>query len=351
MRTEPRTERGRPSIARSSAQFRIHIHCDAMKKSPEIEAVVRRYWDAILAGDADAIRNLTSYDPNARYIATADDEWWLGSDNFVRLAVQRATEVGFVRLEYDRLEAFEHGDVGWAAASVTALRRSGDTLSFRFTTTFILEAGIWRVVQWHGSVGVPNPEVFGYDITTSLNGLVSSLDEASAELVAAAAPSGTVTLMFTDIEGSTRMSEQQGDDRWSEIIDRHFASVRQIVERAGGTLIKTLGDGTMIAFPAVRDALSSAVELQRSATGLNLRIRIGVHTGDALHSAGDYVGITVNKAARIASAAAGGEILISSVTAELATGQDVDLGPGRVVELKGLDGTHRIVPVIWSDST
>lgn len=71
-------------------------------------------------------------------------------------------------------------------------------------------------------------------------------------------------------------------------------------------------------------------------------VRIGVHTGDAIQADGDFIGTTVNKAARIASAAMAGEIVVSSATAELVSGRDYDLGASRSVELKGLAGTHRI---------
>ncbi len=317
-----------------------------MQESPEIEAVIRRAWDAVLAGDHDAMRKLSSSNPNARYIASADDEWWRGGEGFVQLQVQRSREIGFVRLEFDRLEAFEHGDVGWAAGSFTGYRPSGDGLKLRFAATLMIEAGMWRIVQWHTSKGIPNAEVFGSSITKTLDGLVSSLDGSSAQLMAAASPTGNVTLMFTDIEDSTRILEQLGDEEWAEIISEHLAALRAAVERRGGTVVKTLGDGAMAAFGSVKDALSAAVSLQQAFTELPLKVRIGVHTGKAFQTAGDYVGITVNKAARIASAAAGGEILASCVTAELAVDHDIELGPHRVVHLKGLDGTHRVVPVV-----
>jgi class 3 adenylate cyclase len=211
----------------------------------------------------------------------------------------------------------------------------------------VVETGMWRVAQMHSSRGVPNADSFGYEITKGLDDLVSSLDEHSADALLSTSLSGTVTLMFTDIVDSTAMSERLGDDAWSLLLSEHFSSLHHIVERSAGTVVKTLGDGAMIVFPAVKEALSAAIDLQRAATATNLRIRIGVHTGDAVHTAGDYVGIAVNKAARIASAARGGEILVSSATAEIAGRQDFLTGIERVGELKGLDGTHRLIPILW----
>ena len=117
-----------------------------MKRSPEIEAVVRRLWDAGFGRDREALGNHFSQDPNVRAITLADDEWWLGHDLVVGLLDVRVTEAGFRRIEFERLEAFEHGSVGWAAAAATAFWPSGNTLSFRFTLVSVLEAGMWRVV-------------------------------------------------------------------------------------------------------------------------------------------------------------------------------------------------------------
>jgi len=78
-----------------------------------------------------------------------------------------------------------------------------------------------------------------------------------------------------------------------------------------------------------------------------LRVRIGIHTGDAVQAEADYAGIAVNKTARITSAASGGEILASSITVELADSLGFQFGPERSAELKGISGTHRLIPVVW----
>ncbi|MGI9666425.1 MAG: adenylate/guanylate cyclase domain-containing protein, partial [Acidimicrobiia bacterium] len=93
------------------------------------------------------------------------------------------------------------------------------------------------------------------------------------------------------------------------------------------------------------DALGAALEIQQLVEADPFMIRIGLHTGDAVTADGDYIGTTVNKAARIASAAEAGEVLLSSVTAEMASGRSYGLGSDRVVALKGLNGTHRVVPL------
>ena len=100
-----------------------------MKQSPEIEAVIRRLWDAALARDLPTISNLISREPAVRSIAMADDEWWAGHDLVVGLWDVRVAEAGFKRIELERLEAFEEGSIGWAAGVATAVWPSGETLT------------------------------------------------------------------------------------------------------------------------------------------------------------------------------------------------------------------------------
>lgn len=318
-----------------------------MKRSLEIESVFRRIWKALVERDRDALVNLSTDHPDMRLVLPADDEWIKVDGRFAEIMIDRADQIGIVGVEIDRLEAFEHGDAGWFAANVTALRSTGDPLPFRQTGVVVIEAGVWRATQIHTSTSVSNTDTFGYQITKGLSELVDSLGEGSAESLVSASRSGTVTLMFTDIEDSTIISERVGDSEWTSLIERHFGQLHRVVEPMGGTVIKTLGDGAMIAFTAVREAVLAAIDLQRAASAAEFRIRVGVHTGDAVRSFGDYAGIAVNKAARIASAADGGEILTSSATAELAGSNDFQFGPERVAELKGLSGTHRLIPIIW----
>ncbi len=261
--------------------------------------------------------------------------------------VKRAKEIGPVGVEVDRLEAFEHGDTGWCAVVVVVSRNAGEDLMFRQTATFIIEASVWTMTQSHTSIGVPNSESYGYEISLGLANLVDSLDEQAAESVVSTSHNGTVTLMFIDIEGSTRMSEQLGDTAWSALISNHFESIRHAAESHGGAVIKTLGDGAMIAFPAVSEALSAAIDVQATSAASQLRVRIGIHTGDAVQAESDYAGLAVNKTARITSAASGGEILASSITVELADSLGFQFGPERSAELKGISGTHRLIPVVW----
>jgi class 3 adenylate cyclase len=175
----------------------------------------------------------------------------------------------------------------------------------------------------------------GFDMTATLEDLVGSLDETASHELDRVSPTGTVTIVFTDVEDSTSLSPSMGDAAWADTIDRHLETVRQVVEQFGGTVIKTLGDCAMAAFNGAEAAVQAVIRLQKRMQDLDLSVRIGVHTGDVERVHGDYFGVAVNRAARVASAAAGGEILISSATARLVADSDCALGPDRSVELKG----------------
>ena len=170
-----------------------------------------------------------------------------------------------------------------------------------------------------------------------------------------AAPVGTVTLLFSDIEGSTAMFERLGDLRAQEIVRDHNAIINQEVETHGGSVVKSMGDGFMLAFSSGHSAISSAVAIQRSVGAYNndpssepLHVRMGLHTGDVIKEGEDFFGRNVILAARIAAQAQGGEILVSSVVKQLAESRgDIRFDEGRQVELKGLDGTALIFPVLW----
>jgi len=322
-----------------------------MERSPELEALLRRMFKALYVDhDAVAMQNLArgSSDPRNRRILVAADEVYqgVGTDYDGVAMVARTEQIGTTAIEYELLEAYEHGDVGWTAAILSIQLKSGELRHSRFTGTFVIEEGMWRNVQWHASLGVPNADAWGVELVEDLAELVASLDASADAAIAATSGTGTVTLLFSDVEDSTSLTEAAGDAEWALTIRRHLKSVKSAVERHNGTLVKTLGDGAMASFGSVTDALRCALELQDLVTDSPFKIRIGVHTGDAIQADGDYIGTTVNKAARIASAAEPGEIVVSSVTAEIAAGHGFELGTNRSVKLKGLAGTHRVTQLI-----
>jgi predicted ATPase/class 3 adenylate cyclase len=158
------------------------------------------------------------------------------------------------------------------------------------------------------------------------------------------APTGTVTFLFSDIEASTTLWSQD-PKAMSPALAMHDAAMREAVGSNRGFVFKTIGDAFCSAFPTAADALAAANASQRVLQGdswseLPLNVRMGIHTGTAEHRDNDYFGTTVNRTARIMSAAHGGQILLSMVTAELLRDQ-LSLGP----PLRDL-GEHRLKGLI-----
>jgi len=147
---------------------------------------------------------------------------------------------------------------------------------------------------------------------------------------AAVAPSGVVTFLFTDVEGSTRRWENDADTMRAALV-AHDKALREAVEAHGGWLFKHTGDGVCAAFASPRSAVDAAVAAQRT---LELPVRMGIATGEAELRGADYFGVALNRAARVMAAGHGGQILLADSTAGLLSGVDLnDLGPRRLRDL------------------
>jgi class 3 adenylate cyclase len=163
----------------------------------------------------------------------------------------------------------------------------------------------------------------------------------------AAAPDGTVTLLFTDIEGSTALNERLGDLRYVELVRRHHALIRKQIQGCGGYEVKVQGDGFMVAFPSARSAVGCARAIQAEIAALpDVRVRIGLHTGEAIREDSDFYGRNVALAARIARCARGGETLASEIVKRLTeSAGDIDFTDERELELDGIAGVQRVYAV------
>src|SRR5438067_5656323 len=154
-------------------------------------------------------------------------------------------------------------------------------------------------------------------------------------------PAGLVTLMFTDIEGSTRLVQELGD-RWTGFLQMHREIMRDAWRAWNGHEMGTEGDSFFVSFPSAADAVAAAVDAQRALSanpwpdGERIRVRIGMHSGEPTVVAGDYVGIDVHRAARIAAAGHGGQVLLSKETRDL-----VDRTLPQGVTIRDL-GEHRL---------
>jgi predicted ATPase len=152
-------------------------------------------------------------------------------------------------------------------------------------------------------------------------------------------PSGTDTFLFTDIEGSTRLLHEHGE-RYAELLAEHRRVLRDVFARHGGVEVDTQGDAFFVAFARASGALAAAADAQAALRAGAVRVRIGVHTGEPSRTEDGYVGIDVHRAARIAAAGHGGQVLISQSTRDLVAVDGLrDLGEHR---LKDLSAPERI---------
>jgi predicted ATPase/class 3 adenylate cyclase len=161
----------------------------------------------------------------------------------------------------------------------------------------------------------------------------------------AALPKGTATFLFTDIQGSTALVQRLGIERWTEILDTHYRVLREQFDAFGGAEVNTEGDAFFIAFGQATQAVAACAAGQRALYAYGwpedavIRVRMGLHTGEAALVGNDYVGIEIHRAARIASSAHGGQVVLSDATRGLVEGalpegvSLVDLGEHRLKDL------------------
>jgi class 3 adenylate cyclase len=163
-------------------------------------------------------------------------------------------------------------------------------------------------------------------------------------------PSGTVTFVFSDIEGSTGLLKQLGD-RYDGVLSEHRRLMREGFTKHGGVEIDTQGDAFFFAFPRARDAVIAAVEAQRAhATqewpgGVDVRVRMGLHTGEPALGSEGYLGLDVVRAARLCTAGGGGHVLLSETTRALAGAslpEGVSIFPLGERQLKDIDEPERV---------
>lgn len=144
------------------------------------------------------------------------------------------------------------------------------------------------------------------------------------------------TVLFTDIVASTERARQEGDRRWRELLDRHDAAARQVVEREGGEVVKTTGDGILAVFEAPGRAIGAARALRDELRVAGIDIRAGLHTGEVEYRGDDLGGIGVHIAARIMDAAGPGEIQVSRTVRDLVAGSEIALEERGTRRLKGV---------------
>ena len=272
-------------------------------------------------------------------IGTDRAEFWLG-DETRAIWAQQMRETGAFPVTATEIHAWEEGTIGWAGVKET-IDWEGQTLESRATYVLHLEHGDWKVVHVHWSFPRANQETLGRSLTVSLDELEQTLQRAKPDLSASLAVDGTVTIVFTDIVDSTVMLSRLGDRTWVDVIRRHNAVIEEV---------------TMAhAAPSSRRRATDRCSPSRAPAGRSLAHRRSngrsldpfadlsplnpgedrIHTGDAMKEAEHFYGTTVHYAARVASHALGGEVLVSSTVHGLVgSTPGVVFVEGREVDLK-----------------
>ena len=229
------------------------------------------------------------------------------------------------------------------------------------------ELGMRTLVERAIALRLEAQGITALGVTTSIDTMISAVSDERPDVREFAAPDGTVTILFSDIENSTLMTERLGDERWIEVLRAHNVIFREHLRTHDGHEVKSQGDGFMLVFPQPRRAVECAIAIQRElaerevAEGERIRVRMGLHAGETIREEGDFFGRSVILAARIAAQAQGGEILVSEALRELvdaggsganagrASRDEVslDFDGGRELELKGLSGAHRVFRAEW----
>jgi DNA-binding NarL/FixJ family response regulator len=153
------------------------------------------------------------------------------------------------------------------------------------------------------------------------------------------------TLLFTDIVGSTDRARQVGDRRWRELLDRHDQLSRTNVERFGGRVVKTTGDGILAIFSEPSFAIRSADAMRAELEGVGIGIRSGVHTAEVEFREDDVGGIAVHIGRRVMEEADRGEILVSRTVRDLVAGSDIELADRSIHQLRGVEGDWQLFAV------
>jgi class 3 adenylate cyclase len=153
------------------------------------------------------------------------------------------------------------------------------------------------------------------------------------------------TVLFTDIVGSTEHAAQIGDRAWRDLLDHHYAIVRELLDRFRGREIKTLGDGFVATFDRPAGAVRCAQEIVEQVGALGLSVRCGLHTGECELLDGDVGGIAVHISARVNTLARGGAVLVSRTVKDLVVGSDLDFEDYGTHDLRGVPGEWRLYEV------
>lgn len=323
----------------------------ALHRSEELRAVAARQWAAFRQGDLERFFATYSSASGLTVIGTDESEFVEDRARFVDYVRTQFELVGGTPFGEGMVDAWVEGDVGWTTTRSTVTSNAVER-ALRVTSLFRLELEGWRIIHEHWSVGMPNQEVLGVPLAYGLDRVVDAVENERPDLTGLAAGDGTITLVFTDIEGSTALNGSFGDEAWIKVLRAHNAVIERLTDAHRGTVVQRVGDGYMLVFPAARRALRAALAIEAEIRGTfddpgsPIRVRMGVHTGEVIRDANEFFGQAVNYAARVAAAAGGGEILASNLVHDLVSAdRSFTFGAPREVEMKGIDGRQIVHPL------
>ena len=240
-------------------------------------------------------------------------------------------------------------------ASTLVIHRRGDAI-VPFALGQKLAAGIpnARFVPLEGTIHI--------EFQGDTEAVIGAIDEFLGEGAEAAAEAPKLaaddvhTILFTDVEGSTALTQRLGDAKARELLREHERMVREALKAHGGSEVKTMGDGFMASFSSATKALECAIAMQRAFAAHNesaeepILVRVGLNAGEPIAEDDDLFGTAVNEAARITAAAKGGEILASDVVRQLAKGKAFFFSDRGETSLKGFDEPVRLYEVRWREA-
>jgi class 3 adenylate cyclase len=220
------------------------------------------------------------------------------------------------------------------------------------TRNWLLSGGREAMKTVWQTANLVRKEGFGAAVRSSIEELADWAEVERPDL-ARITPDGRVVILFSDIEESTALNERIGDRAWVKLIAAHDKLVSDLVQRRSGHVVKSQGDGFMIAFARADQAVRCGVDLQRALRKdvkrkrhEEIRVRIGIHMGRSVRRGDDLFGRNVAMAARVAAQAVGGQILVSQpVRDALSDCDDISFDEGRDVELKGFSGNYSLFAV------
>jgi adenylate cyclase len=322
-----------------------------MEPAAELVAFAER-WMSSWFVDFDGYVDPLSHHPGLRFIGPDPGEWWVGLETHLTVGRTQFSEMatlGEIHIDADEIVAWREGTVGWIAIRCRITFGDMEPQEARMTVIVHEEGVYWKIVHQQFGVTVANEDLVGLELTTAVDELLLLVQDVSPPASGMSAD-GSVTIVFTDLEGSTILMETLGEERWLELLKWHDAIVRQKTAVFGGTVVKGQGDGFMLAFPAAGSAAACASVIQRTLSegwfGVPIAARVGLHTGNAKAEGGDFFGLTVVVAARIVGIANGGEILLSQASQDELEGAFPLSGP-RSAALKGLSGMYTVFDLNW----